>query len=167
MREATQVDSDSEDSEPFSSDQADDVVVRGGVAREIWSVTHGDSDTDRVAAQHDDVPPVSDAFLDALERDLEPTLAVPALSAARGQQSAPEAGGRRVVLIPASPEGTPRSIQDVQSSLLCNRFAVLADDNVDDLTEDQPTEFPTVRTMERPWGSEHGRVRGTSGGGWC
>ena len=87
-------------------------------------------------------------FFDALERDLEPTLAVPALSAARGQQSAPEAGGRRVVLIPASPEGTPRSIQDVQSSLLCNRFAVLADDNVDDLTEDQPTEFPTVRTME-------------------
>ena len=150
MCEATQVDSDSEDSEPFSSDQADDVVVRGGVADEIWSVTHGDSDTDSVAAvfQHDDVPPMSDAFLDTLERDLEPTLAVPALSAARGQQSASEAGGRRVVLIPASPEGTPRSSQDLQSSLLCNRFAVLPDDNVDDITEDQPTEFPMVRTME-------------------
>ena len=45
------------------------------------------------------------------------------------------------MLIPASPEGTPRSSR-MCNSLLCNRFAVLADDNVDDITEDQPVEFP-------------------------
>ena len=109
LRESTQVDVLRE-SQDVLRVQAGYVVVRGGVAptqvnaEEIWTVTHGDSDTDSVSAvvQPDDVPPVFDAFIDALEKNLERILAVS------------EAGGRRVVLIPASPEGTPQSIQDVQ-----------------------------------------------------
>ena len=47
-------------------------------------------------------------------------------------------GGRRVVLVPASPGSTPRSVQDMQPSVGSNRFAVLAHDDVDIVTEEPP-----------------------------
>ena len=58
-----------EDSEPISSDQADDVVVRGGVAEEFWSVTH-EIRTLTVSQQIFRMT-MPHAFLDALERDLK------------------------------------------------------------------------------------------------
>ena len=72
-------------------------------------LTLGDSDTDSVATvvQHWDFAPM------VLERDLEPTYTVPeSLASVRGPHNASHleskvaVGGRRVVLIPASPEVT-------------------------------------------------------------
>ena len=115
-------------------------------------VTFGDSDTDSVATvvaghvQHDDFAPiVPDTVIDALERDLRrapsPHLRQPCVGNTMHLIWSPELrlADAGVVLIPASPEGTPWSRQDVQSSLLCNKFAVLAGDNVHKNTKDLPT----------------------------
>ena len=62
----------------------------------------------------------------------------------------PPRSGRRVVLVPSSPDATLQSIQGTPSSLVSNRFAVLADE--DPLTGEGQEEFAESGV------SDHGRM---------
>ena len=59
-------------------------------------------------------------------------------------------GGRRIVLVPASPGSTPRSVQDMQSSVGSNRFAALANDDVDMVSEEPPTPVSISSGVRKP-----------------
>ena len=92
------------------------------------------------------------ALTDAVEGGVSAPSGVPEV---HREGVVPPRSGRRVVLVPGSPDATLQSIQGTPSSLVSNRFAIWADE--DPLTGKGQEEF-AVATRAESGLSDHGRM---------